>query len=454
MALVRSWHKEIHTKLTRPINYGNITGVAITGFFLTLFIISLDITAVIFSLCKRTEFDDILQNKSFFNFIITGILLGYDVLVLLVSSSVLLYVCYVELNCCNRKYCCLTVCGCFFKTLFYLLFGTQEQMHSWGQKNQTEQSTHRQRGNSERQRNNDCAVNHEVIKNNRLPWVLMFSSLAPIFSIAGHSSFILMSWLTDPTQATAVALVDIAVIIFFFTMARQCYAINMNFKIKNKHCKYCKCCILLMCPMYNILKALWFCSCRCTHPLCKICCKDEIAQNISEEPARIVDYLAQELQPTTDYSFTIERDDNQEVHLKLKTDSMTFSSEAFCITFAWSWGLCFVIGSAVVAFWELPIATLSLPTYLFNIFQVLIVVLSLLITYKILSTSEPEVRRFLRSMRESYMRTRNTKVDEKIKTCSKYDDIEAIGDLAGDVVHQYINGKEASTRATSTENIE
>ena len=263
-----------------------------------------------------------------------------------------------------------------------------------------------------------------------------------------------MSWLTDPSQATAIALVDIAIIIFFFTMVRQCYAINMNVKIKYKKFKNVKCCILVLYPIYDILKTLWFCSCRCTRPLCKNCCKDEegIAQN-SEESARNVDYLAQELQPVTDYSFTIEEDHNQQVHLKLKTDSMSFSSEAFCITFAWSWGLCLVIGAAVLAFWELPIATLSLPTYLLNIFQVLIVALSLLITYKILSTSEPEVRRFLKSMRESYMRTRNTKVDEKIKTCSKYDDIEAIGDLAGDVVHKYINGKEASTRATSTETL-
>ena len=432
-AIARSWHKEVHVKLTQAANHANTTGLVISGFFITGFIICLDLSSVFYSYTKITEVDESLQDSKVhrsakyfkeheFNFLITIFLTIYDSAIFLVSLSTLMYVCIIELKSCGAGKCyehSLRFFKCFFNTFFFLIFGTRNQQHSW-------YGSPRPAGNNTSLDSNGCVdFDKERIANNRLMWVLMFSTIAPTFSVAGHLSFILMSWVTNPSQATAMFIQYIAILIFLFIMIRQCYLIHWKFK-KDVHCL----CLLLW-PLYDVLRTL--------------CCVDVCYRKYK----RIRDSshcLAAELQPITGYSFKsnpagskLELSRASEIK---RASSTSFNSKAFCIAFVWSWAIVILIAFALKAFLELPVATLSLPSYLLNVLQITLVVLPLLITYKILSTSESEVLKFMKNVRMSYMRGATRKpLISKSKKWSEYDDVEAIGDLAGEVIHKLVNQK-------------
>ncbi len=82
---------------------------------------------------------------------------------------------------------------------------------------------------------------------------------------------------------------------------------------------------------------------------------------------------------------------------------------------------------------ELPISVFHLPNYLLNIFQVLIVVISLLITYKILNGGTPEMLRFMNSARVSY-----EKFNGKTNETEDIDEIEAGGSMFGEFTGVFV----------------
>ena len=436
-AIARSWQKVIHIKITRAANYANITGVVISGFFITVFITSLDFASVFYSYIRTTEVDEALHefeaNKSakYFkehelNFLITIMLTIYDSAILLVSLSSLMYVCVIELKCCGEGkcfYCSLQSFKWFFNTFFFLIFGTRNHQHSWD-------SPQPVRINSSHYSNGVVNFNRDRIANNRLIWILMFSTTAPAFSLAGHLGFILISWVINPSQATAMFIQDITILVFLFIMTRQCYLIHRKYERDVKWCLICW-------PLYDVLSVLCcidVCYRRCRQELDKSHDLDLAAElqptTCRQELDKSHD-LAAELQPNTGYSF---KAIDTRLELGKELNASFFNSKAFCIAFAWSWALILLIGLTMVAFLELPIATLSLPNYLLNILQILLIVLPLLITYKILSTSESEVLKFMKNMRSSYIHGGT----QKSKKWSEYDDIETIGDLAGEVIKKLV----------------
>jgi hypothetical protein len=94
----------------------------------------------------------------------------------------------------------------------------------------------------------------------------------------------------------------------------------------------------------------------------------------------------------------------------------------------------------IVAFYELPIATFDLLSDLLNTFQVFIILISLLITYKIVYISEPDIYPFLRKLRVAYRAERQQTENDSVGNDRAINDVEAaghiIGELAKVVVHK------------------
>lgn len=86
---------------------------------------------------------------------------------------------------------------------------------------------------------------HENLWDNQdhlhLVWVMTFSLVAPFFAISSHTTFILVSWLTNTAEASSVALICFAVLVFFFFMFRQCYN-KVNVKVDIAPQSRCWCC--------------------------------------------------------------------------------------------------------------------------------------------------------------------------------------------------------------------
>lgn len=122
-------------------------------------------------------------------------------------------------------------------------------------------------------------------------------------------------------------------------------------------------------------------------------------------------------------------------------DYKTFNTKAFCIIFSWGWVLVVSVASLILAFAELPITTFDVLSDLLNTFQVFLLVISLLITYQILSTSG--VSRFLEKFRDTYKeeRGKNTRnlPDSEVERDKKLNNIEAAGCIMGELAEVVIH---------------
>ena len=120
-----------------------------------------------------------------------------------------------------------------------------------------------------------------------------------------------------------------------------------------------------------------------------------------------------------------------------------FNSQAFFVTFGWGWLIAVILAFSLLVFWELPISAINLPNYLLNIFQILLVVISVVIAYKLFFTDEPGMKGFIKDLRSAYRKKRCGGDEEmgilptqKNKMMhEKCDDMEAVGQLAGGMMH-------------------
>ena len=130
-----------------------------------------------------------------------------------------------------------------------------------------------------------------------------------------------------------------------------------------------------------------------------------------------------------------------------------FDNKAFFVSFGWGWLILVIIMLALLAFWELPISAVNLPNYLLNIFQILLVVISVMVAYKLFFTDKPGMNAFIKHLRSSYRRSHKHdtsdvergsisnvsnlhKPPNEIKMMyNKYDDMEAVGQLVGEIMH-------------------
>ena len=197
--MIRSWNRVIHNKLSTSINHPDLAAIVITSFFFTLYVICLDIASVHYSRSKKDEIGQYHNITESFNITVIDFLLAYDLVILIAQ---LIAFCYLALYPAGKsKGYGLLFFRWYFGLFFYLVFAKKNQKSLW----------------------KPSVKNENDIAKGRYLWVLIFSLLAPSFSLAGHFTYILMSWLIDSAQATSVALVYIGTLTIFFVIMRQCY---------------------------------------------------------------------------------------------------------------------------------------------------------------------------------------------------------------------------------------
>ncbi len=482
-SIIRSVNRKIHSKLVDPKNYSSTAGIVLTGMFLSFFIFSCDILAVYYATSGKHEYDEDHVSNSL-NILIIWVIFGLDLIVCIIPLTVLLYICYEHVNeehvneehvseVSVKNYRCKLLKNYVFPFIFeaYVnaVFGDQEQFCK-----------------TEKTENKAEAQNTDML------WRVSCAAIAPLFMIPSHIIFILAAWLTDPPRASSIALVAIGIFLYFFLLFRQCYTINKNFKTK---C-HCWSLFLPLYPIWAFFKFVYiiFCSkiCRKVKEKRVECRKKKDCEEGTKEESRLLLEASRKLDETKHFG---EKDggnlkspvagneqnkengeegessngkegessngkegessngkegessngkegessngkegesSNGKVGESSKSDTL-FNTKAFCIAFAWGWVFLGCLTLFFSALMELPISVFGLPSYLLNIFQVLIVVISMLITYKILSGEAPDMHKFMISAQFAY--------NEKTKGTKDEDEIEAggsmFGELAGVVVQKY-----------------
>ncbi len=457
--VVRSLHKSIHVRIIRTVHHQNVAGLALTGTFVTFYIVACDACAFYYAYIGHNEISHLHELKRTINFISTGLLLAFDGMVCLIPLTVLLYVCckYIDeqtyragaerQNNCNK-----CVRGCFlgnflhqgFKLYFNAIFGTLNLTSLWDSED-------------------------EKVKGFRLVWIITLSLVAPLFAISSHITFILVSWLTNKTQASSVALICLAVITFLFFMFRQCYtAVSASKRIKEWPP-----CLYPFCQCGKHISACFFLSCccwcnrwnklnRCREWMEKgdpviskrLAIRSEL--NLDEESTvqvEEVNLLAEEEKEKGGASpVEVVKKKPKEgkklnrvqsvLHEQEDHQYKEFNTRAFCIVFMWGWVLVGMVGLVIVAFMLLPIVAFDLLTDLINTFQITLILVGVLITYKILSLSEPDIYRFLNVVRKAFLTKSEADgkdVTEKVSDLKRVDDIEATGYLVGELAEVVVH---------------
>ena len=432
-SILKSIRSTVHSKIVSPKNHANVVALLLCSIFLSYYIICCDICAVHYSYFSKHELHDHDQHtlKYSFNFVVTIVILVIDGTTVL--SSHMLLLCGIFCSSSNNKCqkCMLCCCSCI---PFCAVFGCSKDICILFDINSEDRGT--PAGINERtptavenggtlnagENGGRCSIyscimscsilwfmfcptpcirccsiysakrdSDKRVINNRLLWIMMFSLFGPFVCITSHASFILISWLTDPAQATSIALVYLAIFLFYFITLRQCYISNYNINNEIKR--------------DELTKTNWYI----------------------------------ELVTVTSYNHKAEGKEGAERKKPVLDEDVEkpFKKVAFWMAWTWGWVASIIIIFTILGFVELPLSTFDLPNYLLNLLQVFVVVLSVLVTYRILSTSEPEVLRFLSNFRAAFTRklpkNRQDSFLDKINHYGDYDDIEAIGDLMGEL---------------------
>ncbi len=378
------------------------------GIFGEFVILGMDIAAVIYVFGKNnTEIyiDESNPMKKAPNLLVAPITLGFDSLVLMYMLMGLLYLwCShvhkdIERNCeiCKCCKCIPLFClqRCLLATCFYAVFGKLKlTAEAWKMPEENtgelinaidgdkKELYEKEAPPSAQSQAGKDSKETQSIAIRRTQWILLFMLVAPLFSIASHSGYILVAWITEPSKATSVALIMTAISVYSFLLFRQCYVVNAD--IERKH--PCWSILILIYPLcqvgVHIAYIVKYCSC------CKKCKENNndgvLLEDVFKGPHK-------EKEPSK---------------------KLMFNTQAFCITIPWGILSTGSLAMVIISFYDLPVQTLDIVEYLLEIFQVFIVVIALLVTYKVFTLSEPEMQRFFKHLKEAYRKGRDNPLSD------------------------------------------
>ena len=426
---LRTFHLGINEELKLRRNHGNFASLIVVGIFSQLAILGFDTAAIAYVLRKDYEYKDYNVQHTI-NMFITFITFGVDVVF---TFAMLLCILYLWCTLChedsskNCKPCapvsekCLSCLPYCIIPCFYAVFGDKKHGKIWNNPNDYDDI--------------------EDSKKLRTSWVLLIILVSPLFSIASHGSYVLAAWLTEPSKATETALIAIATVIYAALVFRQCYIANIEIKFQEPGWSIW----ILFSPIVQCLE-----NCSKLYYTYRDYHKEK-SGNDNGESGNDSNRGDDNNSNGGDDNDSNGGDDNDSddndsnggrgmdsndlesylINPKGKSSKELFNTQAICVVICWGFLLVGSLAFTIVAFYEVPFKTLGLATYLLNLFQIFIVVMTALITYKIFILSEPDLHRFLNKVRTTFE-------IKKRPGNAEYDDLEEVAVITGCVLDSMI----------------
>ena len=233
-----------------------------------------------------------------------------------------------------------------------------------------------------------------------LMWWLCTTFIAPLFCLGSHIGYMILGWLADPRQAGSAFIIYTVSFFFYYFMCKQIYTFLVDARVDNWKivalCCHCqKCCI---CP-------------------CKICCCCKKCCHCSSEYEPITDTnhsntASNEGIEMTDRLPTLPESEHMEHEIRYKSENLSFRA-LFLVVIS---GILLAGAEVYViaAFAELPIVGVleDTPTYLLSLFQITVLVISVVLTYKYFTAEPPVERDLLRNTIQNIRYYRNWKKEE------------------------------------------
>ena len=420
--VVRSYRKDIQKKIDKSEHHHNLVGLVLTGIFVSFYIVGCDVMAVGFAFSGKHELSQHELRKTL-NIFSTVIILIFDSSVTLIPLVVLSHICCKHIN----EETCIQ---CEQQE------GRLEQQAQEGGREQearldqlAQEGGQPQEDGCEQQAQDsilkycliECSccfdfffyvifgtLEDNITDKDNVLWLISFTLVAPIFTISSHFGYILVAWLTNTAQASSMSLIAVAVVVYLIFMLSRCYIANRGINPKYTCISSC---LIIFYPFKQC--------CQIMSTTCHICCcKNNCNADIDE---------------------LLQTGSNTDA----QTDSNTrLNTKAFCVVFIWGCVLVAILGAVIASFTLLPIITYNLLSDLTYTFQILLIVISLLITYKILSSSEPELLRFMRNVKKRFTKHSNNLITD-LRNADD-DDIKATGYIIGELTKVVIQKLQAT----------
>ena len=329
VVMLRRVHPHIDTILTESTDYRPVlAGFALTGTHLLLFILSMDVAAIVcYSKgCYKTPDKHDLHIKGAINLRIIFITFAFDAIILLQFLAFMLYPVLPK---------CIT--SCCILPYFYAVFGSEDK------KVKTPENIN--------------------------VWIVIGMMAAPLLALASHAGYLLLAWVTEPARTTGVFLVGLGSLVFLFFMLKESYA--MYTSREHENCKWIvslsakhKWIVLLytipfVLPLWTIVLHL--------ASVVRLWCFYFKQKTPHERKPLIV--------------ATIEA--TASTRPAASTD---INFPAYCRACSWGLPAVGMIAFTITAFYSLPLPTFLLGEYLEHFLQITIVVGAFLLTYKFFST--------------------------------------------------------------------
>ena len=196
--------------------------------------------------------------------------------------------------------------------------------------------------------------------------------VSPLLCFSSHVGFILMAWLTEPTKSTTVFILFYFVFVYLFLVFRECYHFHVDFHFPWTH-------------------------------------KEELSQDQNVMEVKKNDYAVDE--DPSPSGTTIDLSQNQDASPSGTSTTTKLASlrnkeciniQAFCLILLVH--SIFIVGIPIMialAFILVPLETADLVTYIFQLFQLLVVMISTIFIYQLFSTQKFNIDTFLKVFRKN-----------------------------------------------------
>ena len=211
---------------------------------------------------------------------------------------------------------------------------------------------------------------------------LMFPLMmaTPILCFSSHVGYILLAWLTEPSKCTAIFILYYALIFYFFIAFNKFYSVHSRMKLSSTISK-------------NEVK--------------NVQCKVEGANDVNLEMVAVsangdTEGLPQAAPPTAEEEMDIMRRTCFGRFVS-RSNTQYINTQAFCLLLLYGY---FVVGIAVIfilIFLLLPISSENLVTYILELIQLVVVLVSTQLAYQLLFGSSFSFESVVKKFKEVYV---------------------------------------------------
>ena len=340
--VVKSLQNPIRLIIRKKSNHPNIAALALTGLYISVFILAMDTSAMVLVLRNKHE----LSNHNFkqyypLNFVFVCFALDAFFLITITLVYAILFINYF---CAKNK--CKCIISCCFACMYYPVFGLIKTKDEGQITPSVEQTL-------------NMFSEYQV-------WLVLCGFVAPFICLLSHVGFIVVAWVSAPEHAWSATLWTFFSLLFFFFMFRQSYIRFNNLKQRPQD-TYNRCACIIR---YFGCLLCWFYTCCCNE---NSCCPEHAGDILEELDALNVDE---------------ENKQGDEVIV----ENIDFDFRAFFLSGVLGLFISGIQALIIFSFIELPFSTDTTPAYILNILQLAFLVTATLIAYNVFVLRKPTER--------------------------------------------------------------